>query len=102
MGSPRVEEITLAVEYNTGGKPTAVRYVDQEGCGHASDTFELSAPIVDVTTYHLRHCARSHEVYPRIMCDKKVEVQVNSAVESETMRCTLEKHDSRTQHVFML
>lgn len=95
MGSPDLNEITLHVTYGSDGVPSAVRYVDQEGCGHESKPFGMGARALDLVNYHLRHAAVSHHIHPKRMCEFAVQTSLG-----ELLHCLHEKHDHDTPHRF--
>lgn len=96
MGRPDVEEITAFVEYTAEGKPRSIRYVDQEGCGHEGPKMALTDPIGHLVQYHLDHAARSHKIYPKIMCGYTVTLDDGA----DQLECKLEKHGGKTRHQF--
>lgn len=101
MGRPRIEEFSVTVEVNPQGIVTGLRYYDQEGCGHESDTFNLTDPLDKLAMYHLNHCRRSHDVRPVVKCGFTAVVDDGSE-NPPKMTCLREKHGRDTKHHFEL
>jgi hypothetical protein len=113
MSRPELDEILVRITFNDHGQ--AVKVVREcRGCGGSGpNTYQLGTPLLGsqlgtLVHDHLAHCAKGHDMHPRIMCGLEVTIMTDNDTDpgkhtaGHRMKCLLEKHDTTTRHQFEL